>query len=205
MSKNHFFLRKVHSLLGLFPVGYFLVQHLVLNSLANRGPEVLNAVIAFMRSIPFFIPVEILIIFVPILFHAVLGVIICLDARFNVGNYGYFRNWLFLLQRITAIVTFAFIVFHVWEFRLSEVFYGREVSFDTVAADFSNPWIFGFFAVGILASTFHLANGISTALVTWGITVGPRAQRVATVLSGLFFLVVAAVGISAMFAFRIKL
>lgn len=203
MSNQHYFLRKVHSLMGLFPVGYFLIQHLVLNYLANRGPEVFNGVIAFMRSIPFFVPVEVLLIFVPILFHAIYGVIIFLDARYNVGNYGYRRNWFFLLQRISGIITLLFVAFHVWEFRLADLIYGREVSFATVSQDLTNPYIATFFAIGILASTFHLANGLSTFLITWGITVGPRSQRVVSVVANVFFVLLAAVGIGALFAFRV--
>ncbi|MBX6378670.1 MAG: succinate dehydrogenase, partial [Clostridia bacterium] len=55
---SNFFIRKLHSLLGVVPVGVFLVFHLVANSLANRGPESYNNMIAFLRSTPYLLWVE---------------------------------------------------------------------------------------------------------------------------------------------------
>ena len=41
-----------------------------------------------------------------------------------------------------------------------------------------NPLIFAFYTAGILSAGFHLGNGLWTFLITWGITVGKRAQRI---------------------------
>ena len=39
------------------------------------------------------------------------------------------------------------------------------------------PWWTGpVYALGVLCSVYHLANGIWTFLITWGITVGPQSQ-----------------------------
>ncbi|HWO95074.1 MAG TPA: succinate dehydrogenase, partial [Bacillus sp. (in: firmicutes)] len=38
-ANREFFNRRLHSLLGVIPVGIFLIQHLVVNHFATRGPE----------------------------------------------------------------------------------------------------------------------------------------------------------------------
>ena len=51
MAENREFMnRRLHSLLGVIPVGIFLVQHLIVNHFATRGPEAFNAAAGFMES-----------------------------------------------------------------------------------------------------------------------------------------------------------
>nr|MDA8228826.1 succinate dehydrogenase [Desulfitobacterium hafniense] len=51
-SPYHFLIRRVHSLLGLIPIGIFLMFHMFLNLSARFGPEQYNKVIETMQSIP---------------------------------------------------------------------------------------------------------------------------------------------------------
>ncbi|MDA8442093.1 MAG: succinate dehydrogenase, partial [Peptococcaceae bacterium] len=37
-NSNHFLVRRVHSLLGLIPIGIFLLFHLTLNIIATTNP-----------------------------------------------------------------------------------------------------------------------------------------------------------------------
>lgn len=103
---REFFYRRLHSLLGVIPIGVFLIQHLVVNHFAVYGEESFNKAAGFMHDLPFRLALEIVIIFLPILFHAILGVYIVFVAKNNTRRYGYFRNWMFYLQRVTGIVTF---------------------------------------------------------------------------------------------------
>ena len=52
-----------------------------------------------------------------------------------------------------------------------------------------------FYALGIVCSVYHLANGIWTTLITWGITVGPNAQRKAGYVCAVFGVVLGLVGL----------
>ena len=48
MAKNREFVnRRLHSLLGVIPVGVFLMQHLVVNNFATKGAEAFNKAAAF--------------------------------------------------------------------------------------------------------------------------------------------------------------
>ncbi|WP_025028005.1 succinate dehydrogenase cytochrome b558 subunit [Caldalkalibacillus mannanilyticus] len=178
-SKGHFFNRKLHSLLGVIPVGIFLVQHLFINHFILYGPESFNAAADFMDSLPLRIFLEVFFIFLPLLYHGIYGLYIAFQAKHNVLNYGYFRNVMFMLQRFTGIFLIIFIAWHVWETRIAAAL-GTPVNAEMMMAILSSPIMMVFYILGVVAATFHFANGMWSFCVTWGITVGPKAQRIST-------------------------
>jgi succinate dehydrogenase / fumarate reductase cytochrome b subunit len=203
MTDNHFFYRKLHSLLGVIPIGFFLVEHLLANFSATKGPEAFQNTVAFIDKIPFVVTLEILFIFIPILFHGVYGLYIAFQAKSNVGNYGYFRNVMFMLQRVTGVITLVYIGWHVYETRIQVAIgsvekanLGRLMSEILV-----NPWMYAFYVIGIIAAVFHFCNGMWSFLVSWGVTIGPRAQQVSTYVWMIAFVLISLLGISALNAF----
>jgi succinate dehydrogenase / fumarate reductase cytochrome b subunit len=56
-----------------------------------------------------------------------------------------------------------------------------------------------FYAVGVLSCVYHLANGIWTFGITWGIWVSPAAQKRASVVCAAFGLFLGVVGLSALY------
>ncbi len=189
-SKYHFVVRRVHSLLGLLPIGIFLAFHLTLNILATNSPERYEKVINTMRETPGIFLVELVIIFLPILFHAAYGLIVVYGGGVNTLRYQYFRNWYYLLQRITGIITLIFVAFHVFTLRVDGATAQATV---TALTDFvKTPFGLVFYVVGVLSAIFHFANGLWAFLITWGITIGPRSQKVSTwVCSGVFVILAA--------------
>ncbi len=180
---RHFALRKLHSLLGIVPIGAFLCFHLFENSLAVKGGDhFFKHVIQKIDEMPYLTVMEIGVIALPILFHALYGLWIWYHSKSNVRAYGYARNRMYWLQRITALITFAFIVTHVLSTR-GEVLSGEVLKQDLfahLADDLANPWILAWYIVGILSTVFHFCNGVWLALITWGATIGPRSQRIST-------------------------
>jgi len=49
---------------------------------------------------------------------------------------------------------------------------------------------------------FHLANGIWTSLITWGITIRPRTQQVSGYVCAVFGVALAIAGVGAVSGFR---
>ncbi len=202
MANSHQFLsRKLHSLLGVIPIGIFVLFHLVINHQSTKGPEAFNSAAAIPESLPFLIVVEFVVIYIPIFFHAVYGIYIAFQAKNNLGNYGYFRNQMFFLQRITGIITLIFIAWHVYQTRIQLALGNVELNYDMMHNILSNPAMFIFYLVGTLCAVFHLSNGLWSFLVHWGITVGPRSQRIATYATMIFFVVVSIIGIRALTGF----
>lgn len=201
--KEHreFFYRRLHSLLGVVPIGIFLVQHLVVNHFIVYGRESFDKAANFMANLPFVLMLEIFVIYLPILFHAVLGVYIVFEAKNNVRRYGYFRNWMFLLQRITGIITLIFIAWHVWETRVQVGLGNAELNAGLMEGILSEPFLFWFYVIGILSTVFHLANGLWSFCVSWGIAQTPRSQQIVTYFTVIVFIVVSYIGLRTIIEF----
>ena len=202
MDNREFLMRRLHSLLGIVPIGLFLTQHLIVNHFATQGAEAFNAASHFMANLPFVIFLEIFVIYLPIMYHAFYGVYIAFTSRNNVGKYSYMRNILFKAQRYTGVFLVIFIAWHVFETRF-QVAIGNaaEADFNMMANILENPWMLAFYVVGVLTATFHLSNGLWSFLVTWGITQSEKAQRYSTYFTLLVFLVLSVIGIRALLAF----
>jgi succinate dehydrogenase / fumarate reductase cytochrome b subunit len=148
-------------------------------------------------------------IFIPLIYHAVYGLVITVEARPNNLYYPYARNWFYTVQRVTGMILFFFITFHVLNFRFGlipglntiSVAHHPEQSFDIVAGEFRRIPIFIIYVIGITSTVWHLANGIWLFLVDWGITIGERAQRITGYACLGFGIVLLAVGINAAVAF----
>src|SRR5436189_6203488 len=191
------------------PLGVFLLEHFYTNSKALYGQAAFNTAVKDLQSIPYILFVEIGGIFIPLIYHAVYGLVITIEARPNNLYYPYPRNWFYLIQRITGVILFFFITFHVLNFRFGmvpglnnvSVAHSPQLAFDIVAREFRMIPIFVIYFIGITATVWHLANGIWLFMVDWGITIGERAQRLAGYACIGFGVVLLLVGLNAMVAF----
>lgn len=176
-----FYIRRIHSILGIVPIGIFLCLHLTLNSSAIFGVDAWSAVIDGMRSVPFIILGELFIIAIPILFHAVYGFYIVYLSDMPLLRYQYVKNWMFILQRVTAVITTIFVIYHVLFVRIL-----TDSTLDVMSAmanALQTPVGFILELIGIWASIYHFTNGIFTFLVTWGVLQGDRIQKVVSFLT----------------------
>lgn len=202
--RNHFFWRRLHSLTGVIPVGGFLVYHLYVNFLAfAKGPAVYTEYAAAIGNIPLVQLIEIFVIILPLYFHALYGIYIAMDARYSNVSYPYGRHWAFFWQRITGLITLAFVTQHLFHFRFQKLLGAFAVpTFEIVQKGLANPFMRGWYAIGTIAAAYHLANGLYTFCITWGITVGPRSQRVTSLITNAAFVGISALGLFALAAFR---
>ena len=200
-SKNEFYLRRLHSLLGIIPIGAFLIVHLMVNHQATQGAEAFNKAAGFMESLPFLLVAELILIYIPILYHGLYGIHIAFTAKENIGHYSLFRNWMFALQRLTGIIAFVFIFVHLWQTRLQKLFFGKEISYDMMHQTLQNPiWVI-VYIICVIAVIFHFSNGIWSFLVTWGFLQSKKSQRILTWVSLIIFLILSYIGVTAILAF----
>lgn len=207
MERHSFLLKKLHQLSGIVPIGAFLVVHFWANDFAAGGAKAYASPVAILEGIPFLTAIEWIFIFLPILYHMIYGVAIALMARNNVIRYPYVRNWRFYLMRITGIYLVFFLIFHVitLHYGLDPYtlrFHPKDLSFGAIAYALSGTWVFWFTFLGVLAATYHLANGLWEFLIDWGLTVGPRAQAWGSAAAVGVFGVMTAMGLVALFAFH---
>jgi succinate dehydrogenase / fumarate reductase cytochrome b subunit len=204
-----FILRKLHQLTGIMPLGFFLLEHFYTNSKALSGAADFNTAVKDLQSIPYILLVETGGIFIPLIYHAVYGLVITVEARPNNLYYPYARNWFYTIQRVTGMILFFFITFHVLNFRFGlipglntlSVAHHPEESFQIVAREFRMLPIFIVYVIGITSTVWHLANGVWLFLVDWGITIGERSQKIAGYACLGFGVILLAVGINAAVAF----
>jgi succinate dehydrogenase / fumarate reductase cytochrome b subunit len=145
-----------------------------------------------------------------ILFHGIYGLFIVRDARANMTRYPRARNWMFFLQRVTGVIAFVFIGYHVYTTRL-RVYFGMwgwqpdvEVTAEWMKHNiFGNGWIVtSLYVVGVVSSIFHLTNGIWNGLISWGVTVGPAAQKVSAYVCTIGGVLMSAFGVWVLFGFQ---
>lgn len=204
MFKNSYLNRKLHSLLGVIPVGFFLIEHLLTNySAVNGGHSGFLEQVEWLHGLPLVLALEIFGIWIPLAYHAIYGLYVAFTAKNNVTNYGYFRNQMFFLQRVTGVITFLFVAWHVFNTRF-QISLGNVDQMEIgshmhkIASD---PVNFVLYCIGVVAAVFHFSNGMWSFLVSWGITVGPRAQRVSTFVWLAVFVIMTVMFIMSLAAF----
>ena len=191
----HFLIRRVHSLLGLLPIGLFLAFHMTLNLSARLGATQYDQIINTMRSFPGIFIVELVIIFIPIAIHAIYGTWVVYTGQGNGWRYKYVRNWFYIIQRISGLYTVVFVITHVYLLRLGEA------NFAALQHFVSQPLGLMFYSLGVLFAIFHFTNGLWAFAITWGFTVGPHSQKVWIYILSVVFVIMSAMGLFALTAF----
>lgn len=203
-DERHFLLRRIHSLTGIVPLGGFLLYHFFANASARHGEAAFNETVKKISEMPYLYAVEIGLLLIPILFHSIYGLFITTSARPNVVHYPYGRNWSYTLQRVTGILAFFYLIYHVATTRVWSLFVkGSSYSFADMAASLSSTTVLAIYVVGIVASTFHLANGIWSFSITWGIVTSPVAQKRLACATNVFFVILCIVGLDILSAFKL--
>ena len=121
-GQGHSFLwRRLHSLSGIIPIGAFLLEHILSNFEALNGPLAYAQQVKFLNSLPLVRVLEWAFIFIPLGFHALYGVWIAFRGRVNVNVYPWASNWMYITQRVTGLIAFAYII----QARVASAFRGR--------------------------------------------------------------------------------
>lgn len=200
-----FFLRRLHSLTGIVPVGAFLFEHiLVSNSTAIGGPDAYAKQVAFLGGLPFVFFLELFGIWLPIAFHALYGFYIWYRGDGNTVAYPWTGNWMYTAQRWTGGIAFAYILWHTWTMRFAgvDLHAHPDASFGKVQAEVLQAPLFLFYVVGLIAASWHFAYGVWLFCAKWGIVSGDKARKRFLVFCVAFFIVLTGAGLASLTAFR---
>jgi len=184
---NTFLLRKLHQITGIVPLGIFYFVHLYTNSTALNGADTFNEHVGGIHAMPYLLFIEVLGIFVPLMFHSIYGIIISGEARMNAGSYPFARNWFYIFQRFTGAYLFFFLLFHILNFRfglvpglnMTPVAGHADQAYSIVSNEFHQPWVMVVYVLGLLCTAWHLAYGFFLVAVDWGLVIGQKAQKIA--------------------------
>jgi succinate dehydrogenase / fumarate reductase cytochrome b subunit len=200
---NSFIWRKLHSLLGIVPIGAFLLEHLLSNFEALKGPIAYGEQVKFLNALPLVRVLEWVFIFLPILYHAIYGVYIWLRGKSNIVYYPWAGNWMYLAQRYTGLIAFAYIAYHVATQRFMGVNLPENpgAAFAKVQHELANPWILAVYVIAMIAVCWHFAYGVWLFAAKWGITPGVVARRRFGYACVAFGLLLAGMGLASIWAF----
>jgi succinate dehydrogenase / fumarate reductase cytochrome b subunit len=195
-----------------------MVIHLLTNASVLDGPASFQQRVYAIHSLGAVLPlVEWTFIFLPLIYHAVFGILITRGALPNSSTYKYASNVRYTLQRATGMIAFVFIFWHVfhmhgwfhfdaWEKGVAEPLLGAQFraynAASTAASALQSSIVVQIlYTIGVLSCVFHLANGIWTFGITWGLWLTPASQRWATRACLVFGLLLAMVSMGALGGF----
>lgn len=191
LDKHHFLLRRLHSLSGIVPIGGFVCFHLFTNMQMLLGT--FQHEVNFIHNMPALLFMEIFVLWLPIAFHGILGIIYTFSGKANSNAYQYSSNWRYTLQRITGILAFIFIFLHVatlrwrWDlFGWYTPFFSKGITDTGTVVDLAHystsvalsyTMVLILYIIGVMSVVYHWSNGLWTAAITWGATISVAAQR----------------------------
>jgi succinate dehydrogenase / fumarate reductase cytochrome b subunit len=208
IARENFFWHKLHSLTGILPIGFYMLQHLTLNSFSFAGPEHYNAVINFFASMPKHIlwMLEWVFIYLPLLFHGVYGLFIVSRAQPNFlgTKYKFTENFQYSVQRYSGIALFFLLIAHIVTTTVAAKAKGEHVIqwqawHDMLTGTYYIPFVL--YVIGVALASWHLSYGVWNFCIRWGITVSERSQHAMQKFALFMFIAVTLLGWLALIGF----
>ncbi|MEO6951386.1 MAG: hypothetical protein ABI321_06205 [Polyangia bacterium] len=193
--------KQIFSLFGVVPLSVYVIAHLWTNMYSLAGANAFNERVRQSRESPAFLFLEIVGLGFPIAFHAWVGIKAVFITRPNNGHYRWLGNWKYLLQRISAVGILLFLFAHVIKARILPATQGRMEDWAGMHEALSEPLTFTVYVLGLLGVSYHLANGLWLASLTWGVAVSPAAQKRMQTVSMVFFVLLIAMSGLALWGF----
>jgi succinate dehydrogenase / fumarate reductase cytochrome b subunit len=198
-----FLWRKLHSLLGIIPIGAFFLEHLLSNFEALKGPIAYGAQVKFLNSLPLVRVLEWVFIFLPILYHGLYGLYIWFRGKSNIVYYPWAGNWMYVAQRWTGLIAILYIGQHVLRQRFMGISLPENpgAAFAKVQHELANPFMLAVYVIAMIAICWHFAYGIWLFAAKWGITPGEVARKRFGYACAAFGVVLLVMGLASIWAF----
>lgn len=203
--------KRIHSFVGIVPLGIYLVLHLSRNVATLAGADSFDEAVRDSWKNPINYLWVALLVYVPLIWHAGYGFYLTFTSnKQNVFKYPNLENVRYLFQRLSAVGLLGFLCAHIFLTRVhvsmgwlqSSANPSGEVTWNYFAEHmWHNPLTAPTYLLGILAAAYHLGNGVSTFCISWGITTGDKAIKKANILALLFGLFILIMGYAAVAGF----
>jgi succinate dehydrogenase / fumarate reductase cytochrome b subunit len=177
-SRSAFVRARLASALAIAPLGVWTVNHLWNNLAAFQGASAWQSAVTEYPH-PVAQAVTGIIVLLPLAIHAVWGIGRLATSRPNNLRYAKYANLKYALQRLSAIGVLLFIGAHLWMALLRpRLMEGHAESFADVSHEmhFHAPTLV-VYVLGTLGIAYHLANGLLTACMGWGVVTSRAALR----------------------------
>ena len=193
-------LRRLHSLTGVVPLAFFLLEHLAVNATVLGGPASFHRLVRVLDRTPMRALFEIVLIAVPLALHIGIGILLAteVDARGRPD----LSDRSAAIQRLTGLLLLPYLIYHVWATRLSpEVLKGGADLVAIMARQVASGPGFAFHALGVALASYHLGHGLRSFAVRWGLVRGAAAERAVARLGLALSVALAVAGVVSLAAF----
>ncbi|TWU32896.1 Succinate dehydrogenase cytochrome b558 subunit [Novipirellula artificiosorum] len=195
-----------------------MMVHLTVNASLLNSTQSFQGAVYGIHSAGKVLPiVEWGLIFGPLLFHALFGVWIAKNAKLNTSHYKYVSNRRYSWQRWTGVIALVYLFLHILHLHgwfhfepylavIQPMGFGQFKPYNAASTlmiamnDFGGLVWPPIYLIGMLCCVYHLANGLWTAGITWGVWITPAAQERASKVALVFGLGLALVGTAAWWA-----
>ncbi len=206
LGRHQFLIYRLFSLAGLIPIGAYVFVHLAVNASVLAGPAMYQKQVDQIHSLGDTM--------VTILEWVFISFRSAFMHSWDFGSsQAACRTWEHIrmaatcgttLQRVTGMLVAAFILFHLWQMHhLGKYFGGGNFNPEhaaSSAAGVLEPVLMKIvYTVGTLCAVYHLANGIWTFGITWGLWTSDGAQRRAGYICAAVGLLVATLGMGSIY------
>jgi succinate dehydrogenase / fumarate reductase, cytochrome b subunit len=200
-SAGAFVRGRLASLLAVAPLGVWTVAHLWHNLAAFQGPQAWQSAVTRYPH-PIAQLVTLLLVLLPLGLHAAWGIARLASSRPNNLRYGFYANLKYSLQRISALGVLFFLGAHLWLAMLRpRLVEGRPEPFAEIAHEmrFHTPTLV-VYILGTLGVAYHLANGLQSFAMGWGLVASRRAVKQLEWGAAITFIVLLAMSWGAIYA-----
>ncbi len=189
-ARSTFLRSRVASVLAIAPLGVWTVVHIWRNLSAFQGADAWQSAVTRYPH-PFAEALAAIIVLLPLVIHSVWGLGRLATSRPNNLRYRFYGNLKYALQRLSAVGLLLFLGAHIWLALLQpRLVQGHAEEFADLAQEmhFHTPTLV-VYLLGTLAVSYHLADGVQTFCMGWGIVASRRGlQRLEGAALGLFAL-----------------
>jgi succinate dehydrogenase / fumarate reductase cytochrome b subunit len=190
---------RLGSFLAVVPLSIWVINHLWRNLSAFRGPAAWTEdVTSYSHPLAFFVSSSIALL--PLALHTVWGIGRLASTRPNAQPF--FSNLKYVLQRLSAIGLLLFLGAHLWLATIHpRLTTGRPEPFSDISHEMHHhgPTLI-VYILGVLGVAYHLANGLQTFAMGWGVISSRRGLKKLDVFVWLMFVLLLAMGWGAIYA-----
>ncbi len=201
LARASFVRGRLASVLAVAPLGVWTVAHVWHNLAAFQGAEAWQSAVTEYPH-PLAQLVTLVLVLVPLGLHAAWGMSRLTSSRPNNLRYGFYANLKYTLQRLSAIGVLLFVGAHLWLAMLRpRLVEGHPEPFAEIAHEmrFHTPTLL-VYLLGTFGVSYHLANGLQSFSMGWGLVASRRAVKQLEWAAALAFVALLAMSWGAIYA-----
>ncbi len=177
-ARSDFLQARLASILAIAPLGVWTVVHLWHNLSAFSGASAWQEAVTEYPH-PFAEAVTAIVVLLPLAIHSVWGIRRLVTSRPNNLRYRFYGNAKYLLQRAAAAGVLLFLGAHLWlAWIRPRMLQGHAEQFADIAETMHThrPTLV-VYLLGTLGVAYHLANGVQTFCMGWGVCSSQQGLR----------------------------